>query len=306
MDISYPPLAVGMCPEFSKISQMSKLIPPKNIQNFPRCLRSLLRTRKRDLLRIQMSSLVHEEDLQFWTNLQVQSSLFSIAPNFKAVEFPRSPPHARLFPTDFCQLDEHVRSARAGARLWLRANTGVTRELAPAGRLGDAGRFLDWNSAMSARVLHRSARGEGNVAGRAAPAPFRSGCPFPTRLPESGGHPNGEQQCWSGKQACGWRSANELAEFSLSEAGTADASAGGGRPGLSRRSRADRRELTCSRPTLEVGIRLATGEDFSRISSFYLSSHVSYSRLRQILRLFPLRFSEGPTLTGLLERCFFF
>lgn len=54
-----------------------------------------------------------------------------------------------LLSTDSCQLGKHVRPKRASARLWLRANTGVTRELAPAGRLGDAGRFLDWNPRCS-------------------------------------------------------------------------------------------------------------------------------------------------------------
>lgn len=85
------------------------------------------------------------------------------------------------FPTDSCQLDEHVRSVRAGARLWLRANTGVTRELAPAGRLGDAGRFLDWNPRCP-RVFS-SGQWEGKGTRRVEPHPRRSG---PSALSRSG------------------------------------------------------------------------------------------------------------------------
>jgi len=66
-----------------------------------------------------------------------------------------------LLSTDSCQLGKHVRPKRAGARLWLRANTGVTRELTPAGRLGDAGRFLDWNPRCSRGFSTNRREGKG-------------------------------------------------------------------------------------------------------------------------------------------------
>lgn len=110
-----------------------------------------------------MSSLSHEKDLQFWTNLQVQSSLFSAASNFK-VKLSRVLEVSTITQCYFpgsCQLGEHVRSARAGARLWLQANTGVTRELTPAGRLGDAGRFLDWNPRCTREFSYDWREGKG-------------------------------------------------------------------------------------------------------------------------------------------------
>lgn len=68
--------------------------------------------------------------------------------------------HTVLFFIDSCQFSEHVRPTRVLVRLWLKANTGVTRELAPAGwlagwrgsisRTASASGFhlLDWRSGI--------------------------------------------------------------------------------------------------------------------------------------------------------------
>lgn len=172
-------------------------------------------------------------------------------------------------PTDSYQLGEHVRSARAGARLWFQANTGVTRELAPAGRLGDAGRFLDWNPWCPCEfpLVDRRGRERGEL--------YRTRA-VQVRVPFS----DSASRIWcpprwrtvtrerSGKRARGWRSANELARVSLGGRylRATGASAGGGRPGLSRCSRADRREPTCSRLDVrgrDTTLRLFTVEDLS-------------------------------------------
>lgn len=127
---------------------------------------------------------------------------------------------------------------------------------------------------MPACVLLRSVGGKGNKASRTAPTPFRSECPFPIRLPESGVRPDGEQQRESDRKngrAGDGRPTNSRESLSRRPVRATGASAGGGRPGLSRRSRADRREPTCSRLTFEVGIRLcwlSTGEDLSRPFAF--------------------------------------
>lgn len=72
--------------------------------------------------------------------------------------------HTVLFFIDSCQFGEHVRPMWAVVRLWLKANTGVTRELAPAGwlagwrgsisRTASAPGFLlfDWRSGIESTL----------------------------------------------------------------------------------------------------------------------------------------------------------
>lgn len=142
---------------------------------------------------------------------------------------------------------------------------------------------------MSARVLVRSTGREGNEASRTAPAPF--GVPFS----ESGfQNPLAAQMENSNARAIGKMGVR----VTVGQRTRASLSLGGRCvPPVRAQKAADRDSLAAleqiveSSPalasTFEVGIRPSTGEDLSRISSFYLSSQLSYSRRRRILRLFP-------------------